>query len=136
MDVAVRAGGLILRRPGADGDRWLLLRSSRTGEWGFPKGKAEPGESWLAAARRECAEECGIALVAIEGPPLALAYRLSSGRRKEVRYFPARTAQQRVVLSREHDLWAWLTAAEVLKRLPHLNIRNLFRTCLARRPYR
>ncbi|MFM2090595.1 MAG: hypothetical protein RLZZ127_1084, partial [Planctomycetota bacterium] len=44
------AAGLVLRRPVGSGWRWLLLRGRHHGEWGFPKGHLDPGETpWQAA---------------------------------------------------------------------------------------
>lgn len=126
----VRAAGLLLRST-EDPPRWLLLCHRKRGEWGFPKGHAEPGEDDLAAALRECAEETGIGALAIAGPPLAIAYRLPDGRHKRVVYFPARTAQRRVRLSAEHRASAWCRSAEVAARLPHANLRELFAHHLA-----
>ena len=37
----------------------LVYRASR-GDWGFPKGKLEPGETELFCARREVEEETGL----------------------------------------------------------------------------
>jgi 8-oxo-dGTP diphosphatase len=48
--------GVVLRD--ADG-RILLLRRRGEGTWGLPGGGVEPGESWAAAALRECREETG-----------------------------------------------------------------------------
>ena len=126
MSEDLRAAGLILRRRDPGGDRWLLLHATSHGEWGFPKGHAEPGESPQRTARRECAEECGIALLAVEGPPLELAYTLPDGRPKRLALYPALTAQQRVRLSDEHDRHAWFDAEQVLGHLPHLQLRELF----------
>ena len=120
------AAGMILRRRDSGGDRWLLLHAVAHGEWGFPKGHAEPGEAPPATARRECAEECGIALLAVEGPPLELAYTVPDGRHKRVLMFPALTAQRRVRLSTEHDDHAWFDAAGVREHLAHLQLRDLF----------
>ena len=51
---------MIVRR----GDEIAMLLRSGTGykdnEWGPPSGKIEPGESYLDAAVRELAEECGL----------------------------------------------------------------------------
>ncbi len=124
------AAGLILRRATRKGPRWLLLRASKHREWGFPKGHQDPGESLLQTALRECAEECGIAVVAIDGPPIELHYTLPSGRTKRTVYFPALTSTSEVVLSKEHVREAWLSAQEVVKHLPHANIRALFKASL------
>jgi 8-oxo-dGTP pyrophosphatase MutT (NUDIX family) len=123
----VLAAGLILRRLTHKGPRWLLLRARKHREWGFPKGHRDDGESLLETALRECAEECGIGLVAIEGAPLELLYSLPSGRSKRTVYYPALTSTSQVTLSHEHQDCGWFTAAEVMRLLPHGNIRALFK---------
>ena len=126
----VIAAGLILRRDSDAGPRWLLLRSNKHGEWGFPKGHADPGEDLRTTALRETLEETGIALVEITGERLELAYLLPNGRQKVTAYVPARTATTQVILSSEHSASAWCDAAQVLRRLPHENLRSLFRSYL------
>jgi 8-oxo-dGTP pyrophosphatase MutT (NUDIX family) len=126
----VVAAGLILRRLTPNGPRWLLLQATKHGEWGFPKGHQDAGEAPMQTALRECAEECGIALVAIEGKPLEATYRLPSGKMKSVIYYPAITSQAEVVLSDEHQSSAWLDAHSVIKRLLHANLVLLFRAYL------
>ncbi len=130
VGTAAVAAGFILRRLVGSSSRWLLLRSSRTKEWGFPKGHQEHGETLLQTAQRECAEECGIALLSFEGPPLELHYRLPSGRSKRVVYYPAITGTARVVLSDEHDEGVWFTRDEVNEHLSHDNLRALFAACV------
>ena len=127
------AAGLILRRETPKGDRWLLLKARKHREWGFPKGHQEAGESLVATALRECAEETGIALVAFDGPQRELLHRVGDGRFKRVVYFPALTATSAVKLSHEHVAAEWLTADEVLTRLLHDNLRALFASYLAAR---
>lgn len=128
MSDDVLAAGMLLRRPTAEGDRWLLLRASSHGEWGFPKGHADPGEALARTARRECAEECGIALLAVEAAPIGVRYRLPDGRMKRVEHFPAVTHQARVALSAEHGEHRWADADEVVALLPHAQLRELFTT--------
>jgi len=43
-----------------DGKRVLLGHATRSPRWDIPKGEAEPGESFAAAARRELYEETGL----------------------------------------------------------------------------
>ena len=126
------AAGLILRRGDGRSARWLLLRSRKHREWGFPKGHLDNGESPLAAALRECAEETGIGLVAIEGDPLEVHYRLGSGRGKRVIYFPAVTSIDEVALSHEHGAYEWMPAARVQRALRYDNLRALFAAYLHR----
>ena len=50
-----RAAGVVVVRPTDAGWRYLVLRCFRN--WDFPKGRIEPGEEPLEAARREVREE-------------------------------------------------------------------------------
>lgn len=95
-----------------------MLRAYRN--WDFPKGLVEPGETPLAAARREATEETGITDLRfawgecfVETPPYA--------GNKIARYYVAETSAERVVLSVQPDLGRpehhesrWLTADEAL----------------------
>ncbi len=124
------AAGVLLRRETHAGPLFLLLRHRERRDWGFPKGHLDPGETLTACAIRECAEETGIALLAIDGTPRFLNYALPDGRRKRVAYFPARTAQKRVTLSAEHDQGLWLAPPEVAEHLGHPDLVRLFRGIL------
>jgi 8-oxo-dGTP diphosphatase len=81
-EVEVRAaGGLILR----DG-QVLLIHRPHYGDWSFPKGKLDPGESWGEAAVREVEEEAGLRCRL--GPEVGRTHYLDAqGREKEVRYY-------------------------------------------------
>ena len=122
----IRAAGLILRRrAGRKEWRWLLLRAASHGEWGFPKGHLDPGETPVQAALRECAEECGIAVLIVEGPEWELHYRIRDGREKLTSYFPAMTSTADVCLSAEHTAARWCSAEELRRLLPFDNLRAL-----------
>lgn len=135
-ELVVRAAGLLLRRESGNRRTWLLLRNRKRGEWGFPKGHAEGEETDVDCALRECAEESGIALVALDGTPRILRYRLSDGRAKQVVYLPARTTQEQIILSPEHNRAGWFDARGVIDRMPYESLRSLFRAHLRDFRYR
>ncbi|MEX0887716.1 MAG: NUDIX domain-containing protein [Phycisphaeraceae bacterium] len=79
-----------------EGRHEYLVVQHGSGHWGFPKGHPEHGETDEQAARRELAEETGLAQVTLmdPGPDLREQYiftqRTDGGRRvvrKTVRYF-------------------------------------------------
>jgi 8-oxo-dGTP pyrophosphatase MutT (NUDIX family) len=55
-----------------DGARLLLGHATRSPRWDLPKGVAEEGESFAAAARRELLEETGLAVSETELRPLGV----------------------------------------------------------------
>jgi len=55
-----------------DGERVLLGHATRSPRWDIPKGEAEPGESFAAAARRELFEETGLDAPEAELRPLGV----------------------------------------------------------------
>jgi 8-oxo-dGTP pyrophosphatase MutT (NUDIX family) len=126
------AAGMFLRH--THQPRWLLLQATKHGEWGFPKGHVEPRETLVQAALRECAEESGIALVELLGPPTWDTYVVPNGKRKNTVYFPARTATQEVILSSEHKRARWCAADEVGTLLNHAGLVELFRKALREWP--
>ena len=66
--------------------RVLLVHRPKYGDWSFPKGKAEAGESDAECALREVEEEVGLRCTA--GPVLGTTrYRDARGRPKTVVYF-------------------------------------------------
>jgi predicted NUDIX family NTP pyrophosphohydrolase len=63
---AKQSAGLLLYRRGSDGIEVLLVHPGGPfwarkddGAWSIPKGEVEPGEEFVAVARREFAEETG-----------------------------------------------------------------------------
>jgi 8-oxo-dGTP pyrophosphatase MutT (NUDIX family)/phosphohistidine phosphatase SixA len=115
----VLAAGAICWRPGPDGELELLLvHSARWGDWSWPKGKLESGETQPEAAVREVTEETGVRPEL--GVPLpTVSYFLPDGRPKTVRYWAARvlTEGARTAPADEIDDVAWLPATAALQRL-------------------
>jgi len=65
-DQETSAGGVVVRCT-EDGPRYLLILDGH-GNWGFPKGHVDPGESAEEAARREIGEETGLADLTLHEP--------------------------------------------------------------------
>lgn len=70
------------------GPALLLVRSSYRREWNFPGGGIRPGETPEAAARRELAEEIGLAAPALL--PTCIVCGLWDGRHDRVHLFELR----------------------------------------------
>jgi len=91
QDPVVEAAGALVWRLRQGQLQVALVHRPRYRDWSWPKGKLEPREPLLAAATREVAEEAGRPVVL--GVPLpTLRYALADGRRKRVRYWAARLA--------------------------------------------
>lgn len=118
-----RASGMILFRKGTRGREYLLIKNRSGGHWGFPKGRLEPGEDELEAARREVAEEVGIPRAEIvPGFTHLLSYRFVRERelvRKEVRLFLARADGPGFPQREEIEAMEWLPLPEALGRLTY-----------------
>lgn len=121
MAARFSAGIVPVRREG-DAWRWLLLRAYAN--WDFPKGTVEPGETPLAAALRETAEEAGLTDLNFRwGEVYCETAPYSRG--KVARYYVAETMQQIITLPiapelgrPEHDEWRWVDFDQARVILP------------------
>ena len=114
----VLAAGALCWRDGPAGLELLLVHSARWGDWSWPKGKVEPGETAPACAVREVAEETG-ARIELGVPLPTVRYVLEDGRHKSVRYWAARVheAAAPTAGADEIDEVEWLPAPAALERL-------------------
>ena len=122
MNAPRRAAGAVIFRRSDRGIRLLVLRAYRN--WDFPKGMIEPGEDALAAARREVAEETGLADLAY---PFGDEFKetLPYSGNKVARYYLAETDAEKIVLPvspelgrPEHDEYRWVSFDEAEDLLP------------------
>jgi 8-oxo-dGTP pyrophosphatase MutT (NUDIX family) len=80
------AGGLVWRLSSKGALKVLLVHRPRYDDWSLPKGKLDPGETFLEAAVREVAEETGFECQPdVELPEIR--YDDHKGRPKRVRYW-------------------------------------------------
>lgn len=96
----------------------LVVHRPRYGDWTFPKGKAEPGESDESCALREVEEETGLRCELGEELP-STEYLDARGRSKRVRYWTMRPLGERLVLLDEVDEARWVSPAEAKELLSY-----------------
>jgi len=89
MAELIEAAGVVLVRPGDDGDgpEVAVVHRPHRSDWSLPKGKLDPGERHEVAAVRETFEETGV--VAVLGPSLGHRRYTVNGVAKRVRYWRA-----------------------------------------------
>lgn len=117
------SAGVVPFRRTPNGWRLLILRAYKN--WDFPKGRVEPGEEPIDAARRETEEETG--LTNLQFPFGETSYRetLPYANGKVARYYLAATTQEAVTLAISHELgrpehheFRWVSFDEAEELLP------------------
>jgi 8-oxo-dGTP diphosphatase len=114
----VRAAGGIPVRAVPGGIEVLVVHRPHYGDWTFPKGKCEPGESDEDCALREVAEETGLVCV-LEDELLSTAYRDSRDRPKRVRYWRLRVVGGSLAFDHEVADARWLAPAQAEELLTY-----------------
>jgi 8-oxo-dGTP pyrophosphatase MutT (NUDIX family) len=96
----------------------LLVHRPRYGDWSFPKGKLEPGETDEQAALREVEEETGLRCeLGAELP--STSYRDSKLRQKTVRYWALGPVDGSAAPKNEVDEVRWLPLSEAERLLSY-----------------
>ncbi len=120
-----QAGAIVLY------DDRIVLRRTAQGEWVFPKGHVEPGETAARAAEREVLEETGLLVEVLEELG-SFSFR-HDGHTYRVRMFLTRTVQATEEWPRHLGVDAFLVPwQEVESRLSFENLRRLWRRALPR----
>jgi len=128
-----RSAGFVLFRIGSEGRReYLLLDYGR--HWDFAKGHLEKGEDDLAAAKRELREETGLSdIKIIEDFRHEITYFFRDRKkgliRKTVVFFLGQTsaADEMVVLSDEHEGFAFVSFDAAIRQTTYANARQVLR---------
>ena len=110
------AGGVVWRRRGA-AVQVAVVHRPRYDDWSLPKGKIRDGESTLAAAIREVAEELG-ATVAVSRRLSDVRYPTEAGR-KTVSFWAMRLLELRESADDEVDEVEWLAPKQARQRLSY-----------------
>jgi 8-oxo-dGTP pyrophosphatase MutT (NUDIX family) len=135
-EVVQAAGGLVVRRQGGALQIALIHRPVH-GDWSFPKGKLEEGETFEEAALREVAEETGLSCRFVrfighteyidrKGRPKAVAYWVMEAvagsftpneEVDELRWLDLQAATRMLTYPRDRELVAVLMAADQVEPL-------------------
>jgi 8-oxo-dGTP pyrophosphatase MutT (NUDIX family) len=107
----------------------LLILHREGNHWGFPKGKANPGETSLQAAKRELQEETGLLVEKVlRENPLIEQYQFRRKRDfivKMVHYFPAFVSGELKIQPEEIRDAKWLTIPEAMQQLTFREARHI-----------
>jgi 8-oxo-dGTP pyrophosphatase MutT (NUDIX family) len=124
-----KQAGAIIVRAGKSGPRILLVTARRNpGNWIFPKGHVESGETLRTAALREAREEAGV-----EGRVVGPAGRMTfeyGANSYCVSYFLVRTSDPGK--EREGRRLRWLKYKAALRRLTYEETQDLLRAAWPR----
>lgn len=130
----VSSGGVVFRRF-ADGPKYLLILDGH-GNWGFPKGHEEAGESAEQAARREIQEETGLTALTLHAALPALGWTFRSGRtpvRKRCNYFLFECAVGETCPQRDEGITrcVWFSYQDATQNLTFANASELLEEAAA-----
>lgn len=134
--VKERSAGAVVYLATPEGPEYLLLRYGG-GNWGFPKGHVEAGETDVEAAQREVEEETGIARAAqrlLPGFEDDTDYRFRRGHtlvEKDVRFYLIESSTKEVKISHEHSGYAWLPYDAALPRVSFEGPRRILQAAHA-----
>ena len=121
------AGGLVWRH-GRGGPKLAVIHRPKKRDWSLPKGRLEDGESFVAAALREVAEETGCRVHLEEFAGYALY--VTKGVPKLVMFWHMVGHGGRFRPTAEVDRMEWLSPPEALRRLDHPAERRVLEAAL------
>lgn len=113
-------------------DKVLLVQQS-SGNWGFPKGHLEKGESETEAAIRETKEETNLDVKIVDSSArYSIEYNTDKGTHKEAVYFLAtKTSEEIVRQESEINEIKWFDFKEALETISFDNAKGLLKKVLS-----
>ena len=119
--------GFVAFRLESDEPHYLIIRA-HNGEWGFPKGHMEPGETETETACRELMEETGVSVVPVPEFRRAIEYPVLSrpGTIKRAIFFLGQCGSE-VPVCQETEVAeaAFLPLSEAMARLTFQDTRDI-----------
>jgi 8-oxo-dGTP pyrophosphatase MutT (NUDIX family) len=115
-DLIRAAGGVLFRTSRRGRDKVAVVYREARGDWTFPKGKLDEGESFEEAALREVVEETGITAV-IRRFIGSTNYTHRKGRPKIVAYYLMEAISGEFAPNEEVDELRWVTLDEAFELL-------------------
>jgi 8-oxo-dGTP diphosphatase len=115
-DLIRAAGGVLFRTSRRGRDKVAVVYREARGDWTFPKGKLDEGESFEEAALREVVEETGISAV-IRRFVGSTNYTHRKGRPKIVAYYLMEAISGEFAPNEEVDELRWVTLDEAIELL-------------------
>lgn len=131
----VYAAGIVGWRRGKRGLEFVLVNRTKYQDWGFPKGKLDPGEFLPETAVREVHEEAGLKVKL--GRKLSVSsYVLPTGDTKEVHYWASKVSEKAqrkatFIPNDEIEKVEWFDAESALSLLTYPHDRELLREAIA-----
>ncbi|MBE6788077.1 MAG: NUDIX domain-containing protein [Ruminococcaceae bacterium] len=111
--------------------RILVIKQARNGNWSFPKGHVENGETEIETAVREVKEEVGISVQPLDGFREVICYNPRSNIQKEVVYFVSLSPSPTVKIQKEEvSDYKWVRPNHALKTLTFKNDREVLKKAL------
>ncbi len=123
--------GAIIYRISNKRPLFLLIKSSATGWWVFPKGHIEEGETLIETARREVFEETGISdLNYLENFFEKISFINHKGNQKNVHHFLFETKSENLKISSEHIEFKWLNFEDAHAQVDHENQKRILKVAM------
>lgn len=123
-----KACGAVLYR----GKKFLLLKPTKSKNWGLPRGRVEKGENEYETTRREVFEETGLKNIVFypnfRHVNKYLMYRGQEQVERHVIFFLAESKSGEVKLSEEHSEFEWLSYDESIQRVRFPALRAILLT--------
>ena len=120
----VRAAGGVVWRVVDGRPEVAVVHRPKYGDWTFPKGKLDPGETESDAAFREVHEETGMRCVLGRELP-SVEYLDGKGRHKRVTYWEMTVSDGDFVVNDEVDRLDWLELEAAGERLTYDHDRDV-----------